>query len=42
MAMLKTHAWYSASQLFVVQHGATTFMAVVRKQQFSLLDRGYM
>ena len=28
--------WCSASQLFV-QHGAITFLAIIRKQQFSLL-----
>ena len=27
--------WCSASQMFV-QHGAITFLAVIRKQQFSL------
>ena len=34
--LLKMPTWCSASQLFV-QHGAITFLAAVRKQQFSLL-----
>ena len=34
--LLKMPTWCSASQLFV-QHGAITFLAVIRKQQFSLL-----
>ena len=34
--LLKMPTWCSASQLFV-QHGATSFLAVINKQQFSLL-----
>ena len=34
--LLKMPTWCSASQLFV-QHGAITFLAAVRKQQFSIL-----
>jgi len=34
--LLKMPTWCSASQLFV-QHGAITFLAIIRKQQFSLL-----
>ena len=34
--LLKMPTWCSASQLFA-QHNANTFLAAVRKQQFSLL-----
>jgi len=34
--LLKIPTWCSASQLFV-QRGTITFLAVIRKQQFSLL-----